>query len=179
MKKYMKTKELVMGISFGAFLFLALSIVLFTLPNMVSAHEGEMHSTVEEAKAHLLEKARVTSGRASTTVNTTCMATAVETRESSLMTAWNELMTTITTALTERKTALVAAWGMSSASDRNRALTTAWKEWRADKKAAHAEFRKDRKAAWDAFKKTAKDTCKISVPKDEALEKTASDTITI
>jgi hypothetical protein len=175
----MKTKELVMGTSYGVFLALALFTILVTLPTTARAHDGVEHSTAGEARAHLLETARAQGLRASTTIDATCMAAAVETRETALATAWGELTSGISSALSDRKTALIAAWNMSSATERTAALKTAWKEWKADKKALHTEFRKDRKAAWDAFKKTAKDSCKVTVPKDEALEKTEKDAVSV
>jgi hypothetical protein len=123
------------------------------------------------------------SGTASSTrpraVDATCMSTAVEARETALMTAWGDLNTDLTTALTERKTAFVAAWAMSDATARNEALKKAWAAWRTEKKDAHTEFKSDRKAAWDTFKATVKSSCKVTLPKDEATEKAAKDSIAI
>lgn len=153
------------------------SLVFLSLPKTSSAHEGVNHATVGEAQAHLLESMR--NRRASTTIDATCMAGAVETRETALASAWSELNSSIITALSDRKAALIAAWNLAPSADRTSALRTAWKEWKADKKAAHTEFRKDRKAAWDAFKKTAKDSCKMTVPKDEAQEKSEKDSVAI
>lgn len=159
-------------------LTLALFAVLFTLPSVASAHEGVEHESAAAARAHLAETSQ-RSGRASTTVDATCMASAVETRETALLSAWSELNDSLVSALTDRKTALIAAWNISSQSERSIALKTAWKDWKADKKAANTEFRKDRKAAWDAFKKTAKDTCRTSVPKEENLEKVEKDSVAL
>ncbi len=156
----------------GVLIMLGGALALLLVPGVGQAHEGEMHATVTAAREHLRQNA-------SSTVDATCMAGAVETRETALITAWSDLNSTIAGALGERKTALVAAWNMSSASERSAALRNAWKEWKADKKSAHTEFRKDRKAAWDAFKKTAKDSCKVTVPKDDAMEKSEKDTVAI
>lgn len=145
--------------------------LMFAFPHLVGAHNGVVHSTEAEAQEHLHHSGGM--------MDATCMATAVDARESALMSAWSELNSSLTTSLTERKTALVAAWNLSSVSERTKALVAAWKEWRADKKAAQGEFRKDRKAAWDTFKKTAKDSCKSVVPKDEAMEKAEKDSVAL
>ncbi len=112
-------------------------------------------------------------------VDATCMQTAVETREGALSTAWDEFNESMSSALDARKTALKDAWGLSDVKAQKKANIAAWKEWKADSKEAHATLKADRKAAWDAFKKTAKDTCKVSVPKDEALGKDASGSISL
>ncbi len=104
-------------------------------------------------------------------VDATCMQTAVETREGTLVSAWDEFNTSIKAGLETRKTALKDAWGLTDVKAQKKATATAWKEWKADSKSAHGELRKERKSAWDTFKKTAKSTCKATTPKEEALEK--------
>ncbi len=159
--------------------FLALSILLgcafafSILPNVSSAH-GSDHAS------HATSSATSTRGLGrGANVDATCMSSAVATRESALMTAWDELSASVKSGLTDRKASLAAAWALTDVKARNTAITNAWKEWRSDKKSAHTEFRKDRKSAWDAFKKTAKDSCKMTTPKDESLEKTEKDSVTI
>jgi len=112
-------------------------------------------------------------------VDATCMQTAVETRETAIISGWGDFNTTITTALGERKTALKSAWGLTDKKAQKTAITSAWKEWKKDSKSAHLELKKDRKSAWDAFKKTVKETCKITAPKEEALEKDSSGSIAL
>jgi hypothetical protein len=158
----------------------AVLAILFAMPALTHAHAGVTHTTTAESVEHLKETAKDMFGKkASSTVDATCMAEAVEEREDALMSAWGDMSSSTMVALDDRREALVAAWDMEKVSDRARALATAWKEWKADKKAINAEFRKDRKAAWDAFKKTAKEDCKEKLPKEENLEKTASDSIAI
>jgi hypothetical protein len=154
--------------------------MLIMMPQVTSAHGGVTHETNAEAIEHLKETARGMLGaRASSTVDISCMAEAVATREDALMTAWDDLGEAISDALADRKEALMDAWDIDNQSDRTKAVREVWKEWRNDKKAAHTEFRSDRKAAWQAFNKTAKSTCKMTLPKDESLEKTGSDTVAI
>ncbi len=116
--------------------------------------------------------------KASTTIDRTCMAAAVATREASIKTAWATFATSITAGLDKRAAALAAAWGASADGNRE-AVKKAWTDWKKDRAAANTELKGDRKEAWDAFKKTAKESCKISTPKEEGLEKSGSDSINL
>ncbi|MFM2423810.1 MAG: hypothetical protein RLZZ70_197 [Candidatus Parcubacteria bacterium] len=116
--------------------------------------------------------------QASSTIDRTCMATAVATREAAIGSAWKDFSADMTSALTKRTEAMVAAWNGSDTGSRE-ALKKAWATWRTDSKAAHTGLKADRKAAWDAFKKTAKDSCKVAVPKEEGLESAAKDSLTL
>ncbi len=112
-------------------------------------------------------------------VDASCVADAVEVREDALIGAWGDFSSTMETALEVRKAKLVSAWEMSDPKERVKTLKETWKGWREDRKDAHTELRKDRKAAWDAFKKTVKDSCKVTLPKEESLEKDSKGTITV
>lgn len=112
-------------------------------------------------------------------LNTTCMSTAVEKRETALITAWSEFNNSVAEALADRKTDLMAAWTQTEVTKRSSALKTAWADWKTAKKSAHAEFKNDRKVAWETFKATAKNECKVPVPKEESLEKTEKDSVSI
>lgn len=116
---------------------------------------------------------------ASSTVDRTCMATAIVARENSINTAWTSFNTIIISALTSRKNGLVAAWNITDTKERNQALTTAWKTWKTEKMLAHGKLKSERKAAWETFKTTAKSSCKVEVPKQEGLEKSAADSISL
>ena len=116
---------------------------------------------------------------ASSTVDRTCMATAIVARETSIATAWTSFNTKIMTALTNRKNGLVTAWNITDTKERNQSLATAWKNWKTEKKSVHEQLKGDRKAAWDTFKNTAKISCKVEVPKAEGLEKSAADSISL
>ena len=109
----------------------------------------------------------------------TCMQTAIDTRETAIIDAFKAYRNSMDEALSDRKTALHDAWGISNHVDRNKAIKTAWSDWRKAKKEAYAELKSDRKSAWDAFTKTAKNTCKETLPKDEALEKDATGTVSL
>jgi hypothetical protein len=119
---------------------------------------------------------------ANTTVSAetlTCMQTAVDTRETALMTAFDSFNADVKSALTDRKAALNAAWAMSEGTARSAAIKEAWSDWKAAKKTAHSELKKDKTAAWTTFKTTAHTTCKETLPKQEILEKETSGTISL
>ncbi len=125
------------------------------------------------------EAAIATTTKDKKALNLTCMQTAIDTREAALISAFGDFKTSMDEALSDRKTALHDAWGISVRADRNKAIKTAWSDWRSDKKEAYAELKSDRKTAWATFSKTAKSTCKETLPKDEALEKDATGTVSL
>ncbi len=114
----------------------------------------------------------------STTVDRTCMAAAVATREASLKTAWTTFSNSITSALDDRAADLATAWNASETGNRE-ASKSAWTDWKKAHKDATTKLKSERKTAWDAFKNTAKSTCKIETPKEEGLEKSGSDSIVL
>jgi hypothetical protein len=132
----------------------------------------------DEASTVRINKEKRGMKTASTSVDRSCMATAVATREASIKTAWTTFSGSITTALDKRATALVAAWNTDGDSSKN-ARKEAWDDWKEASKSAHTKLRSDRKSAWETFKKTAKDSCKVKTPKEEALGKEAKDSISI
>lgn len=130
--------------------------------------------------AHAESTSTSTTARNNTkTADIACMSDAIDTREDTLIAAWEEMSSSTVIALHKRHDNLVDAWSLTSIKERTLALVKTWKEWRTEKKTITAEFRKDRKAAWDEFKKTAKDECKTRLPKEESLEKATSDSIAI
>lgn len=116
---------------------------------------------------------------ASSTVDRTCMATAVATRETSVASAWTTFTTKMTEALATRKSGLVNAWNITDAKERHQALTAVWKTSKTATKSAHEQLKSSRKAAWETFKSTAKTSCKVEVPKEEGLEKSSADSISL
>lgn len=116
---------------------------------------------------------------ASSTIDRTCMATAVSVREASIATAWTTFSDKMATGLSNRRNSLVEAWNIADTNERNQALTTAWKTWKSDKKSVGTQLKNSRKAAWDTFKNTAKTSCKAEVPKAEGLEKSSADSISL
>lgn len=158
---------------------LVLGFAVATVAGLYFASAGAAEARVGSAGLNRTASSTVASSTRPRAVDATCMSEAVDVRETTLMTAWGDLNTALTAALTERKEAFVDAWAMTDTAERNKALKTAWATWRTDKKEAHTEFKADRKAAWDTFKATVKSSCKVTLPKDEATEKVAKDSIAI
>jgi hypothetical protein len=174
----------------------AFAMIAYAIPAFSHAATTETTATIQSQYQLLMERfeslksknsasttpkareERPKSDKGTSTVDRNCMATAVGVREDALTTAWNDFSASITSAINERKTALVGAWNTSETGSRD-AIKKAWEAWRSDKKDAHTELRNDRRAAWETFKKTAKESCKVTTPKEEGLEKTTSDSIAI
>lgn len=112
-------------------------------------------------------------------VDITCMQTAVDTREASLVSAFGTFHDDMEEGLDARKSALNTAWGLTVAKDRALALRDAWKAWKTDQRDALKTFKDARKSAWDTFRNTAKSSCKETLPADEALLKDESGSISI
>jgi hypothetical protein len=162
----------------GTFALLIIGALYFIAPTAQAARlevreRNTIASTTNASSTEKVKKARAAK------VDATCMSTAVGTREAALMSAWTGLNTDLTEAFTTRTTALVAAWQEANVSDQAKATKEAWKTWKDDKAAVHKTFKTARKAAWETFKKTAKAECKVTVPKEEDLEKASSDSVSI
>ncbi len=92
-------------------------------------------------------------------VDNVCVQTAVDARESSLITAWGTYNTAMTVAYTARKTALHDAWGKTDAKERRAAVKAAWDAFAKVKKVAVRGWNDTRKGVWKTFRTAAK-ACK-------------------
>lgn len=101
-------------------------------------------------------------------VDASCVQKAVDTREVALQSAFNKSNASISDALKARQTALYAAWGTTDVAARNTALKAAWQTWKDARSTAAKTLKTERDAAWKTFKTTVKDTCKASVPTEDA-----------
>jgi hypothetical protein len=84
-------------------------------------------------------------------VDLTCMKNAVEKRENALKTARETYFNKISQAYDERKTALSNAWAIQNHKERQRAITTAWNNFRKSVKSAWSEYRKAHNQIWKTF----------------------------
>jgi hypothetical protein len=107
-------------------------------------------------------------GNSIANVDASCVQTAVDTREVAVQNAFGTSDTAVMDALKARQTALYAAWGQTEVNARNIALKNAWKAWKDAQKAAGKTLKSERDTAWKTFKTTVKDTCKVSVPTEDA-----------
>jgi hypothetical protein len=97
----------------------------------------------------------------------TCMQTAVETRDTAILAAFDTYATTVKSALTARKDALKAAWAITDRKERRTAIMTAWKNYKTAIKDARVALKTAKKTAWDAFKAASK-VCKPTKTQDNS-----------
>ncbi|MDP2788727.1 MAG: hypothetical protein Q8O46_01570 [bacterium] len=121
------------------------------------------------------EDARV---RTNSSVNITCVGTAVGVREDAIMSAWSKFDDAVTAVLTARKTALVAAWSLTDTSTRKNAVKAAWATAKKDRKAVANTHKSERRAAWTSFK-TAARACGGNDGSDAAVEKDSGAEVTL
>lgn len=129
---------------------------------MLDKKKGQFDSKVEKMKSKW-EK-----GTSVATVDAVCVQKAVDVREVALQTAFSKSNASVMDALKARQTALYAAWGKTEVNVRNVALKDAWKAWTDARKAAAKALKTERETAFKAFKTTMKDTCKTTVPSEDA-----------
>ena len=175
-------------------LTLALLVLAFTITLPVFAHHNDAEngmmkhktasSTMKMKKDRMgtsTEKMHKEKSATSTeNVDPSCMQTAVNVRESSLITAFTTYQTSTLKGLEARKTALNTAWGLTDKTARVQALTDARKAWRENQVKGMRTLQSDRKSAWEKFKTTAKNSCKETLPKGEdTVEKETAGSIAI
>lgn len=90
------------------------------------------------------------------TVDLTCAAAAVATREMAISTAFATKSSAISAAFTTRASALAAAWMITTAKDRNAAIKAAWKTFNTSARAARKDYMMANSAAWKTFRTSAK-----------------------
>ncbi len=80
-----------------------------------------------------------------------CVKKAVEKRETTIQTAFDDFTTTIKSALQTRKNELLAAWDISERNERRIAIQNAWNKFREAKRTAIRTFNQARLTAWKQF----------------------------
>lgn len=89
-------------------------------------------------------------------LDTACVKTAIEKRETAIATMFGESSAAITNALVARKASTLAAWNEIDKKLRREALKTTAGQYRAAIKKARADLRTGRNAAWKDFKTVRK-----------------------
>lgn len=158
---------------------LVLAIAMTAIAGLYFASTGVAEAQVGSTGINRTASSTMASSTRPKAINATCMSAAVEVRETALISALNELNTSLAEKLTVRKDALVTAWSLSDVAARGKAIRAAFTTWKKDKMTAHTEFKSDRKAAWDTFKTTAKSQCKVTLPKEEMMETASKDSIAL
>ncbi len=87
-----------------------------------------------------------------------CMASAVEKRDNSIISAVDTFNGSMKSALGARKDAVKAVWNTADSAARQTARKSAEATFKTSVKAAHEKVRSDRKAAWSTFDSDA-NTC--------------------
>lgn len=96
-----------------------------------------------------------------------CMQTAVETRDTAIVAAFDTYATAVKSALNTRKDALKIAWAITDRKERRTAIMTAWKNYKIAIKDAKSALKTSKKTAWDTFK-TASKACKPAKTQDNS-----------
>lgn len=102
-------------------------------------------------------------------VDGACMSSAVDKRDTAIVTAFDAFAASTKTALTTRKDALKAAWALTDTAQRQTALKAAWKTFTTSHKSAREAFRTAKKAAHQQFRTDAK-TCKGNTSEEGNVE---------
>ena len=84
-------------------------------------------------------------------IDLVCMKNAVEKRENDLKTARETYFNKISQAYEERKTALSQAWTVENHKERQRAIHSAWQNFRKNVRSAWAEYKKAHNQIWRTF----------------------------
>ncbi len=109
---------------------------------------------------------------ASTTASTTeCVQKAVDTREAAVGAAWLAHNAAMTEGFLARQTALVQAWGITDVTERGVALAAAWSAWDATHSSTTNKIKAARTSLWNTYKTTMRETCRVGVPRQEALKR--------
>ncbi len=95
------------------------------------------------------------------TINTACVQSAVQKRETALQSAAQTYASAIQSAMSARSSALQAAWGNTDRKVRRTAISDALKAFRAAKRSATQTMQKADRDAWKQFA-TDRKTCGIT-----------------
>ncbi|MEI6672752.1 MAG: hypothetical protein WCL02_05495 [bacterium] len=89
----------------------------------------------------------------------TCIKSALEKRETTLISAFTTYQNDSLTTLTTRKTALLASWDKSTKSEAKSAVSAAWKNYTSSMSALKSTLHASRDSAWSVYKNDVK-VCK-------------------
>lgn len=81
----------------------------------------------------------------------TCIKAAIEKRDTAIKTSWDKYAASVSQAYANRKTALLAAWDMTPAQERRKALKAAWRAFKNARREARKLFNRERHDTWKTF----------------------------
>ena len=99
----------------------------------------------------------------------TCVQAAIETRDTSIIAAFDTYATAAKAALTARKDALKLAWAIPTPTEMRAALKTAWYNYKTSLKVARKNLKTAKKDAWTKAKADRK-ACKAPAQIDSGSE---------
>lgn len=108
----------------------------------------------------------------SATLDTACIKTAIEARESSLKTGWSEFSAAVTGAYTTRAEDLATAYGKSTPEEIKGAVKNAWTIFKNTVKTARTEWKGVRKDTWAEFKNDKKE-CRVPKVLDDSTNQSS------
>src|SRR3989344_7508615 len=115
----------------------------------------ELRQKMDEKLKERTEKIRGNSAE-SKVVDIACAQTAVEARDTAIISAFGTFSTSIQTALETRKNAVKDAWAKTTSSERASARRVANQAYNTSAKEAHRTLNTARKTAWDTHKRDMK-----------------------
>ena len=162
------------------FLFTCVTLAFFSILAVQQANAATMGERMQERSGMNTNTHGTTTKKSRLTTSSTtrtCMQTAVDTREDALLTAFTKFSTDIIAGLNARKTGLHTAWALETVE--GTPYKNTWNAWKTVQKKASADLKTANSAAWKAFATTSKETCKVTLPKDEKLQKEVKGTIAL
>lgn len=149
-------KKFLLGLIVGA-------LVSATLPALAA----NQNQNANQAANRTTEKNRLAAFDGS------CMAAAVDKRDTAIVTAVATYSGAVTSALNARKDALKAAWAKTDRAERRAAIKSAWKTYRDALAKARSAFRTAKGNAWKQYQKDGK-TCVAKTPTARTDDTTSS-----
>lgn len=128
----------------------------------------EARTKMEEKLKERAEKVKTNSSE-SKTFDVACAQTAVDARDTTIISAFDTFSVSMKTALETRKVAVKAAWSQPTADERNAARKAANQTYNTSAKTVHRELHVARKTAWDTHKSDMK-KCGASAGTDAMMQ---------
>lgn len=176
------TRNITLAVCASAFLVFT-AFVLTANPAHAASSDTkltQLKSQLELLRADVVKMRTGSSTKASSTrpvVNRSCMQEAVNTREATILAAFEGFNTSMIDAMKKRQTAFSSVWTTTEITNSSK-YKGIWSDWRQSTEAARKELRADREAAWKTFRETATKSCKAKLPKEESsTQETGNTTI--
>lgn len=138
-------------------IFLLVTLLISSL--LVSVGYAETNRRLDDAGQW--RNATSTATSTPSTLNLSCVQTAVTTRETSVINAYEVMSTSIKTALVTRQSELTAAWGITDNQARRTARKAAWDKFNKASREARKIYKASIKTTWRTFHSSSK-ACRVN-----------------